>query len=143
MKWFMMLSVFMCLFMYLRMDPIKGRFFLVLGLLNVAPIISMNLHVWYTYYICLLFLRGVFVILVYFSRLSKFVYLRRPFWLLSLFLVVLRGVDYFVKVEGYLSINRFYYRVYLLCFLIIIFSLLFFINFTSYFLSLRVAIRKI
>lgn len=143
MKWFMMLSVFMCLFMYLRMDPIKGRFFLVLGLLNVAPIISMNLHVWYTYYICLLFLSGVFVILVYFSRLSKFVYLRRPFWLLSLFLVVLRGVDYFVKVEGYLSINRFYYRVYLLCFLIIIFSLLFFINFTSYFLSLGVAIRKI
>ena len=75
----MMLSVFICLFIYLRIDPIKGRFFLVLGLLNVAPIISINLHVWYTYYICLLFLRGVFVILVYFSRLSKFVYLRRPF----------------------------------------------------------------
>lgn len=133
---------FLCLLIYLRMDPIKSRFFLVLGLLLTAPIISFNIHIWYSYYVCLLFLRGVFVIVVYFSSLSKFEYMKRSFGLFSGLLIFLVGRDFFLVGDYFLSINNFYYVVYLGFVFIVIFILLFFMNFIRYFLSLAVAMRR-
>jgi len=81
--------------------------------------------------------------LVYFSSLSKFIYLRRPLVFIMFVLVFLRGVSFLLKMEDFVSINNFYFDVFILCFVIIVVSLLFFINFVRYFLSLGVAIRKI
>nr|AST14926.1 NADH dehydrogenase subunit 6 [Hammerschmidtiella sp. ZengetLiu-2016] len=143
MKWFLLMAGFMSLFMYMNMDPMKGSFFLVLGLVMVAPVLSLNLHVWFAYYICLLFLSGVFVILVYFSSLSKFVYLRSPLILWGAMMIIFCGGE-MVKDPGVLEgINIFYYDMYWVIFFIIIVILLLFMSFMSYFLSLGIAMRKL
>jgi len=40
-----MIASFICLLIYFNVDPMKGSFFLVLGLMVVVPLISINIHV--------------------------------------------------------------------------------------------------
>lgn len=56
----------------------KSAFFLVFSLLTISPLISFLREVYFSYFICLIFLRGVFVVVVYFSRISKFTYVKYP-----------------------------------------------------------------
>ena len=136
------MRVVMCLCFYYSLDPMKCRFFLVLRLVFVAPAFSFGIYIWYSYFVCLVFLRGVFVILVYFSSLSKYIYLRKPFWgvcfVLSLMVGWRGGVgyDFGVGIPVYFSSDYFFLFFYLVVILI------FFINFVSYYLSIEVAIRK-
>ena len=140
---FFFLAVMCCVVRYLMVDPMKRMFFLVFALLIRVPLISFFIHVWFSYFICLLFLRGIFVILVYFSRLSKVERYNKPF----AFVVGVLSFFYFYPFLffyfGKISVNNFYYDVYWFFILFLIFILLFFINFTRYFLNFVGALRKI
>lgn len=143
MKVFLFMAIFSCFISYLNIDPIKSRFFLIFSLLFSIPLVSFSLHTWFSYFICLLFLSGIFVIIVYFARLSKInvVKSRASFLVLGLTFFFARPhvLDYF---RG-LGLSSFYYRIYWYIFFYILLCLVFFMNFSSYFLNFSGALRKI
>lgn len=140
---FFLLAITSCVLRYINVDPIKSCFFLIFSLLIIIPLISFFLHIWFSYFICLLFLRGIFVILVYFSSLSKTGRANTPFYLVAGLLSVFFFYPFFYRVFNLVSVNNFYYRVYWSVFVWVIFILIFFINFTSYFLNFSGALRKV
>ena len=132
---------------YLSVDPIKRRFFLILTLLLRIPVLSFRGNVWFVYFVSLLFLRGIFVILVYFSSLSRvkykkiyFVYLLRLMLLMLGVMVIILNKNLSQFIVG---INEFYYSVYWLMLIFILLTLLLFIRFVRYYLNFSGALRKI
>lgn len=57
--------------MYLNIDPLKSCLFLIRFLIFYLIFLSLNSHIWYSYFICLIFVRGILAILVYFTSLSN------------------------------------------------------------------------
>lgn len=143
-KWFLMLSTFMCLLIYYRRDPLKGGFFLVLSLIGAVPLISINGQVWYSYYICLLYLSGVFVLLVYFCSLGGMGHTRHPLTFLVLVMTTLVGVTVLGGREEFIpSVHNLYSPESVGNLGVVFGGLLLFMNFTSYFLSLKGALRRV
>lgn len=140
---FFLLAILSCVLSYINVDPIKSCFFLIFSLLIVMPLISFFLHIWFSYFICLLFLRGIFVILVYFSSLSKTGNVNTPFYLVAGAASVFFFYPFFYSVFSIVSISNFYYSVYWGMFVWVIFILIFFMNFTRYFLNFSGALRKV
>ena len=140
---FLMLSVLMCVIFYFNLDPIKCRFFLVVSLLCLSFFFSFGLYVWYSYYICIIFLSGIFVILVYFSGLSKFININKPLRVIFFFFVLLVNKVQFRVFFNNLGINEFYYDFYYGVVVYIVIILLFFLGFVRYNITLGVALRKI
>lgn len=140
---FLFLSFLSGVISYINIDPIKSSFFLIFSLLFRIPLMSFSLHIWFSYFVCLLFLSGIFVILVYFSRLSK-INLNKSF--LYLFCFVLRiiylSLDYLFNFS-FLSLRGFYYRIYWFVFVFILGILIFFMNFSSYYLNFSGGLRKL
>lgn len=145
MTFFFFLAVLRGVISYMNIDPIKSSFFLICSLLLRIPIISFSLHIWFSYFICLLFLRGIFVILVYFSSLSKFSVTESNLFVLCFFLSIcflsydLPGIFE----ERTLGLTSFYCKVYWFVFLYILLILVFFMNFRRYFLNFSGALRKV
>nr|YP_003667986.1 NADH dehydrogenase subunit 6 [Oesophagostomum quadrispinulatum]CAQ56163.1 NADH dehydrogenase subunit 6 [Oesophagostomum quadrispinulatum] len=128
---------------YMSMDPMKSSFFLILSMLVCMPMSSFSGYIWFSYFICLLFSSGIFVILVYFSSLSKInlvkSYLVFLSFLMSLFVI---GVTY-NNVLHNVSLGVFYYSIFWVIIIYILMILLFFMNFTSFFLNFSGALRKV
>lgn len=137
------MSIFIILISYLNIDPLKSSFFLIFSLLFSLPLITFRIHIWFSYFVCLLFLRGIFVILVYFSSLSKFGLNKNYFWYICLFIRFFLFVFCFCFFNSNLSLVSFYFEIYFVLFCFILFSLLLFINFRRYFLNFSGALRKI
>ena len=138
---FILITLIFSFFCYIRIDPIKRCLFLVLSLLSISPVLSFGLQIWFRYFVCLIFLSGIFVILVYFSSLSKY-----NFFKFSFSLLIFIGFFFVPFFFFYGQINflfSLYFINFFYLFLHIIFFLLFFINFTSYFLNFSGALRKI
>lgn len=130
-------------FCFYRGDPIKRRFFLILSFLFVVPFFSFSLTNWFSYFVCLLFLSGVFVILVYFSSLSKVLFYKKSLLFLVFFLLVF-FVSFLVFLYdgGILGLNNFYWDLYLgFCFFLVS-VLFFFINLIRFLLSWGGALRS-
>lgn len=142
-KLFFILSVVRRIISYINIDPMKRRFFLIFSLLFRMPLMSFRIHIWFSYFVCLLFLRGIFVILVYFSRLSKINVVKRYIAGLCIILTILFIRPYFYFNSEFLNLNGFYYRIYWYVFCYILLVLVFFINFRSYFLNFSGALRKV
>nr|UZP15735.1 NADH dehydrogenase subunit 6 [Contracaecum sp.] len=140
---FFFLAVTSCVLSYINLDPMKSCFFLIFSLIMAMPLISFFLHVWFSYFICLLFLSGIFVILVYFSSLSKVSYSSTPFYLLGGVLSVFVFYPFFYSVFSFVSLSNFFYGVYWSIFIWLILILVFFMNFTSYYLNFSGALRKL
>nr|NP_006941.1 NADH dehydrogenase subunit 6 [Ascaris suum]P24873.2 RecName: Full=NADH-ubiquinone oxidoreductase chain 6; AltName: Full=NADH dehydrogenase subunit 6 [Ascaris suum]APX55580.1 NADH dehydrogenase subunit 6 [Ascaris lumbricoides]APX55557.1 NADH dehydrogenase subunit 6 [Ascaris suum]APX55569.1 NADH dehydrogenase subunit 6 [Ascaris suum]WAS08344.1 NADH dehydrogenase subunit 6 [Ascaris lumbricoides]WAS08356.1 NADH dehydrogenase subunit 6 [Ascaris lumbricoides] len=140
---FFFLAIISCVMSYINVDPMKSSFFLIFSLLMVMPLISFFLHVWFSYFICLLFLSGIFVILVYFSSLSKIGYVVTPFYFVGGVLSVFFFYPFFYSVTDVVAVNNFYFSVYWMLLVWVIFVLIFFMNFTSYFLNFSGALRKV
>lgn len=138
---FIFLSLFFCCVSFSSIDPLKRSLYLVLSLLCISPIISFFSYVWFSYFICLIFLSGVFVIVVYFSSIIKFFNFNSSFDVFVFFFSLFTFSVYFSYNYGIVSLNTFYYSVYFVYFVYIIFSLLFFLNFVSYFLNFSRALR--
>nr|YP_010878797.1 NADH dehydrogenase subunit 6 [Gnathostoma binucleatum]WHE41120.1 NADH dehydrogenase subunit 6 [Gnathostoma binucleatum] len=137
-------SVFFGVMCYYMSDPMKSSFFLVLSLLGIVPLISVSYSVWYSYFICLLFLSGIFVILVYFSSLSSVIGFFKPLFFLLVVLSFSMLIFFmpFYLGEG-LLMNNFYWGFNFSVFFWLVFVLLFFMNFTSYFVGLSGGLRSI
>nr|YP_010519780.1 NADH dehydrogenase subunit 6 [Cloacina communis]UXP34557.1 NADH dehydrogenase subunit 6 [Cloacina communis] len=128
---------------YMSMDPMKSSFFMILSMLMCMPMLSFSGYVWFSYFVCLLFLSGIFVILVYFSSLSKINLVKSYLVILSLFLsFFVLSISYNSILYG-VSLNVFYYSIFWLVIVYILLILLFFMNFTSFFLNFSGALRKV
>ena len=138
---FFILSLLFCLLCYLNLDPMKRSLYLVLSLLVVSPLVSLGIQVWFSYFLCMLFLRGIFVILVYFSSLSKYNFYKFGLW----FFILLGGLGFSFSLGFFKGNNLFfiYYSDFLFLILWLVLSLIFFINYSSYFLNFSGALRKL
>lgn len=145
MKFFMFVSFVLRVFFYYRVDPVKVSLFLVMAVLFLMPGLSGRSFVWFSYYVRLVFLGGVFAILVYFCSLRKFVCVKKPFWLLFFFVRLGVSKVFWSVLEwgGYVGISEIYYSGYLGVMVFVVLGLVLFLNFVSYFLSLGVAIRRV
>nr|YP_009391077.1 NADH dehydrogenase subunit 6 [Caenorhabditis afra]ARV88342.1 NADH dehydrogenase subunit 6 [Caenorhabditis afra] len=143
MKLFFILAVLSSVISYVNIDPMKSSFFLIFSLLFSMPIISMSMHIWFSYFICLLFLSGIFVILVYFSSLSKINVVKSYLSLVLLLLTIFIFSPQFNLYTSFLGLSGFYYSIYWFIFIFILLCLLFFMNFSSYFLNFSGALRKL
>nr|UXK95554.1 NADH dehydrogenase subunit 6 [Macropostrongyloides yamagutii] len=128
---------------YLSMDPMKSSFFMILSMLMCMPMLSFSGYVWFSYFVCLLFLSGIFVILVYFSSLSKINLVKSYMVILSFLLsLMILSVSY-NNVLYSISLDVFYYSVFWVLVIYILMILLVFMNFTSFFLNFSGALRKV
>nr|YP_009128931.1 NADH dehydrogenase subunit 6 [Triodontophorus brevicauda]AJT48001.1 NADH dehydrogenase subunit 6 [Triodontophorus brevicauda] len=142
-SFFLSVSLLSGVFSYMNMDPMKSSFFLILSMLMCMPMLSFSGYVWFSYFICLLFLSGIFVILVYFSSLSMINLVKSYLVMLSLVLSLLVVSVVYKNVLFNVSLNVFYYSIFWLLVVFILVILLFFMNFTSYFLNFSGALRKV
>jgi len=87
----------------------------------------------------MIFLRGIFVILVYFTRISKYI-----FHNLSLRFFIFLGIFFlpWFFMNFNFTLNSLYYKDYIYYFLFLLLNLIYFLNFSSYFLNYRGALRK-
>lgn len=142
-SYFFLITVVGSALSYIRIDPIKSRFFLIFSILTGIPFLSFIGQIWFSYFVCLIFLRGIFVILVYFSSLSKIKNLKTPFvFLISLMILLF----FFPNIRSNFlgsSLVNFYFDIYWVVFLWIVICLIFFINFARYFLRFSGALRKV
>lgn len=136
---FIFLSLFIALICYLSIDPIKRCLYLVLSLILLTPYLSIINEVWYSYFVCIIFLRGIFVILVYFTSISKYIFHK-----LNASLLIITGLLFipYLFISYSLTLNSLYFKDYILLFFFLLRSLIYFINFSSYFLNYRGALRK-
>nr|YP_002725714.1 NADH dehydrogenase subunit 6 [Ancylostoma caninum]ACL50540.1 NADH dehydrogenase subunit 6 [Ancylostoma caninum]QTJ30048.1 NADH dehydrogenase subunit 6 [Ancylostoma caninum] len=142
-SFFLVVSLVGGVMSYMNMDPMKSSFFLILSMLMCMPMLSFSGYVWFSYFICLLFLSGIFVILVYFSSLSKINMVKSYLVVLSLiFSFFVISLNYNMVLSN-VSLSVFYYKVFWMIILYILFILLFFMNFTSFFLNFSGALRKV
>nr|YP_011013874.1 NADH dehydrogenase subunit 6 [Cylicocyclus ultrajectinus]WPY71328.1 NADH dehydrogenase subunit 6 [Cylicocyclus ultrajectinus] len=140
---FLSVSLLSGIFSYMNMDPMKSSFFLILSMLMCMPMLSFSGYVWFSYFICLLFLSGIFVILVYFSSLSKINLVKSYLVFLSFLLSFLVLKISYNNILYSVNLNVFYYSIFWLLIVFILLILLFFMNFTSYFLNFSGALRKV
>ena len=133
------MGVFFSFFCYLSVDPIKSCLFLVISLLVVSPFLSFGFQIWYSYFICMVFLRGIFVILVYFTSISKYNFFKFKFSLLIF--IGFFFIPSLIFIKG-LMIQEIFFFDYFFIFFWLVFRLFFFINFSSYFLNYSGALRK-
>jgi len=139
MYFFLVFSLFLSYICYLSIDPMKRCLYLILSLIVITPFLSLLNEVWYSYFICIIFLRGIFVILVYFTRISKY-----NFYNFSLPFLIFLGFFYTPFLNFSLNINLFelYYSTFTWLITFLLLNLLYFINFSSYFLNFTGALRK-
>nr|YP_009162031.1 NADH dehydrogenase subunit 6 [Litoditis aff. marina PmIV]AKS28881.1 NADH dehydrogenase subunit 6 [Litoditis aff. marina PmIV] len=142
-KLFFLLSVLSSIISYMNIDPMKSSFFLIFSLLFSMPLMSMSMHIWFSYFVCLLFLSGIFVILVYFSSLSKINVTKSHLVFLCMTLTLLFLMPEFLFKSDNLNLSGFYYSIYWSMFVFILSILIFFMNFSSYFLNFSGALRKV
>nr|UDL72575.1 NADH dehydrogenase subunit 6 [Paramacropostrongylus iugalis]UDL72587.1 NADH dehydrogenase subunit 6 [Paramacropostrongylus iugalis] len=127
---------------YLSMDPMKSSFFMILSMLMCMPMLSFSGYIWFSYFVCLLFLSGIFVILVYFSSLSKINLVKSYLVFLSFLLSLLVLKISYNNILSNVSLSVFYYSIFWMMVIYILVILLFFMNFTSFFLNFSGALRK-
>lgn len=128
---------------YLSWDPMKRRFYLILSLLGLCPLLSVCGHVWYSYYVCMLFLSGVFVIIVYFSSLCFYVYSVLVVFVFVCFMLIF-GFDFLLFDYVDLSGLEFSYWVCYLCFMFWLVGIIFlFLGFVNFFLNFCGALRSV
>nr|UXK95530.1 NADH dehydrogenase subunit 6 [Macropostrongyloides mawsonae] len=142
-NFFLSVSLFGGVLSYLSMDPMKSSFFMILSMLMCMPMLSFSGYIWFSYFVCLLFLSGIFVILVYFSSLSKINLVKSYLVVLSLLLsLMILGLSY-NSILYSISLSVFYYSVFWVLVVYILMILLVFMNFTSFFLNFSGALRKV
>jgi hypothetical protein len=105
---FLFISIFFCYISYVHYDPLKSCLYLIFSLLFILLVINNFGKIWFSFFICLIFLRGIFVILIYFSGLSTFNFL---FYKIGLVIFFFSLFFYaFNEVEKLNVLNQFYFR---------------------------------
>nr|YP_006702541.1 NADH dehydrogenase subunit 6 [Angiostrongylus vasorum]AFP58672.1 NADH dehydrogenase subunit 6 [Angiostrongylus vasorum] len=141
----LLFSLLFCVMSYMNSDPIKSSFFLIFSMLFCMPVMSFVGYVWYSYFVCMLFLSGIFVILVYFSSLSGFLDYGVCCWGLGVVLTLFFFSEVELSLQGvsFVGLEVFYYEVNVVLLFYLIVVLLFFMSFVSYYLSFSGALRSV
>nr|AOP18645.1 NADH dehydrogenase subunit 6 [Dirofilaria repens] len=86
-------SVFLAFFMFclsfLESDPLKNCVMKCLGILFMSCYLSLGVHVWYSYFVILIFLSGIFFLLTYFCSMISFNYFYKYYYFFFFFLFFL------------------------------------------------------
>lgn len=119
----------------------KRCLFLVFSVLFLSSVFSLGASLWFRYFICLLFLSGVFVLLVYFSRLSVFFFFSFSYFLF--FFCFFLSLFFFPSVRFFISeaLSVFFCGFYVLPFVFLISMYYFFFFFLSFFMNFGGGLR--
>lgn len=138
------LYIFSSIFLFTRYksrSPLSRALYLILSLIMISPLLSLINHQWFIYLILILFLRGIFVIIIYFSRLSTFRYkYTRGLIILLLIYLLFFPFIIFLLLNKNINLLFMFESLYIIVFLII--RLIVLILFSSYFLSQSIAMRR-
>nr|YP_007890344.1 NADH dehydrogenase subunit 6 [Bursaphelenchus mucronatus]AGC41352.1 NADH dehydrogenase subunit 6 [Bursaphelenchus mucronatus] len=139
--YFFIFILLVCYFSLMSFDPFKSCLLMILSLMLMSFILSFSKFIWVSYFVCLLFLSGIFVILIYFSSLSSFFFFFSNYFIVSLILLM-NFVFIFIFNFLNFSLSYFFYNIYLMFFFFFILVLFYFLIFLSFFLSFNGALRK-
>ena len=136
------LSLFFCWIRFIRIDPLKRALNLIVSTIFGVVYFRIFFYSWFRYFVILVFLRGVFSILLYVSRLSSLDY--KTYSVSFIILFVFPGFLLLSPVFNYYSVGVkiYFFRplvIYLFWFFFIIFLLLFFLR---VFFNFKGALRK-
>lgn len=95
-----LLSVIFFFIRFLDSDPLKRCLIICVGILFISCYMSLGIHSWYSYFIVLIFLRGIFSLLTYFCSICNYnMFFSYYYWFIfSLFFVffcLFFDLDYF------------------------------------------------
>nr|YP_003734889.1 NADH dehydrogenase subunit 6 [Setaria digitata]ACZ44413.1 NADH dehydrogenase subunit 6 [Setaria digitata] len=65
-------SVFFFFLSFLDWDPLKSCLMMCVGIIFMGFYVSLGIHSWYSYFIILVFLSGIFSLLTYFCSLCNY-----------------------------------------------------------------------
>jgi len=138
----LLLRAFFLICSYKRNNPLTSGILLILRLVVISPLISIITLTWYIYLLLLLFLRGVFVLVIYVSTFSSF-YTKGVggvWWLICIGFFFPSFMYFYISV--YTGIRRLFIasRLGLIFFLILFLSFL--ILWTRYIITGKGAMRK-
>lgn len=135
------LSSFFAYLSFLNNNPLISAIFLILSLIIISPLLSILYSSWYIYLFVIIFLRGLFIIIVYVTSISSWRYKRVNFSLSFIFFIFIfyPYILFTIDINNISLIIRPYY---LGLVLYIVIFLLYLIGFCSYILSAGSAIRK-
>ena len=135
--------MFFSLLSFLSFDPIKSCLYLVLSVLVLSSFFRGSLNLWFSYFVRMLFLSGIFVILVYFSRLSAFFFFRYSFFSV----IFLFFLSFFFFHSGTLYVFEFvgvfFCSFFSLPFIYVLFSFFLFLFFIRYYLNFSGGLRRL
>nr|UWI71768.1 NADH dehydrogenase subunit 6 [Strongyloides fuelleborni fuelleborni] len=135
-------SLFLCYTSYINMDPLKSCLLLVLSMAVMLPVLGITSHAWYAYFVCMLFLSGIFVIMVYFSSLCNYLHVSHNMGLLALALLLISLTVIYNYNWCLMNLSTFYYSVYFNWMLFIIVVMLIFMNIINLLITGKGALRK-
>jgi hypothetical protein len=128
--------------MYLSVDPLKSCLFLIRFLVFYLIFLSLGKNIWFSYFICIIFVRGILAVLIYFTSLSRLSL--KSFnlnFLVYCFLILLRGWSLIFSFN-FLKLNLIFLNFYFLLVFWILIILVRFFNFLSYIIRFLKGLRK-
>jgi hypothetical protein len=130
---------------YVSVNPILSAVFFVMVILFLLPLMGLITYIWVAYLLALLFLRGVFVLLIYFSGISKLYYfpVKGVIFLFIFHLCVLPFFPFILLIPMELNMRFLYEPEQILLVLFIILSLLMYIVFVRYMLGSGSTLRRL
>nr|YP_009186355.1 NADH dehydrogenase subunit 6 [Strongyloides papillosus]BAT21183.1 NADH dehydrogenase subunit 6 [Strongyloides papillosus] len=135
-------SLFLCYLSYINIDPLKSGLLLVLSMGVVMPLLGIASYNWYAYFVCMLFLSGVFVILIYYSSLCNYLHVSHSFGGLVLFFLLIFSTAVYNYNWCLMALNSFYYSSYFGWMVFIVMVLLLFMNIVSLLITGKGALRS-
>lgn len=130
-----------CFLSYWRLDPLKSCFFLICSLIFLLPLLGLSSTLWFSFFVCIIFLRGVFVILVYFSGLSSYNFIKLKGVLFFFFSCFVLYTQISITHFNYLNFFYFNFNLFLLIWLLLV--LLVYLLYLSYIINFGAGLRKI
>nr|YP_011004208.1 NADH dehydrogenase subunit 6 [Metathelazia capsulata]WPS93543.1 NADH dehydrogenase subunit 6 [Metathelazia capsulata] len=147
MYFFIFFSIFFCCLCFLEKEVMMSSLYLTLAVLSFCPLISLGFHSWYSYFIVLVFLSGVLSLLVYLCSIMDFNYsfsffyynfFFSFFW--SFFYFSFLSYDYYLVFDTDFYVIFMDFNYYYMFWIVFVLSL--FLNFVSYFLSMKGCLRS-
>nr|AJI44488.1 NADH dehydrogenase subunit 6 [Acrobeles complexus] len=139
------LSVLAATSSYVAINPMSSSLYFVLAFIFVLPILGSITYIWVAYLVALLFMSGVFVLLVYFAGISKIYYkpVSGVFVLIVFHLLFMLFFPFILVTPLDLNMSFLYEPEQLLMVVFIVIVLLLYMMFVSYLLGSGSSMRRL
>ena len=141
-KLLFMVIFFLIIILYLRVDPFKSCLFLIRFIISLLLFLRLNKNIWFSYFICLIFVSGVLAILIYFSSLSNLDLKSFKINFIFLFLLISFFILSFFFSLKFLNLNLIFLNFYFILIFWVLRILVLFFNFVSFIISFLKGLRK-